>query len=105
RVGAGNKNSKYTSNKTHYSPTDPDARISVKPGKARKLNYLSQLTVDSANHVITDISAYHACGKEYLNFITKKVKSDHRVSFLILFNTNLFKNKQRLVLSSFYFSF
>ncbi|MFL0203783.1 hypothetical protein V2703_08420 [Tenacibaculum maritimum] len=41
RVGAGNKNSKYTSNKTHYSPTDPDARISVKLGKARKLNYLS----------------------------------------------------------------
>ncbi len=37
RPGAGNKGSKYTSNKTHYSPTDPDARISVKPGKARKL--------------------------------------------------------------------
>ncbi|WP_346882779.1 transposase, partial [uncultured Algibacter sp.] len=26
RPGAGNKGSKYTSNKTHYSPTDPDAR-------------------------------------------------------------------------------
>src|SRR5690554_8190140 len=47
RPGAGNKGSKYTSNKTHYSPTDPDARISVKPGKARKLNYLSQLSVDT----------------------------------------------------------
>ena len=34
RPGAGNKGSKYTSNKTHYSPTDPDARISVKLGKA-----------------------------------------------------------------------
>jgi transposase len=34
RPGAGNKGAKYTSNKTHYSPTDPDARISVKPGKA-----------------------------------------------------------------------
>jgi len=55
---------KYTSNKTHYSPTDPDARISVKPGKARKLNYLSQLTVDTAHHVITDIRAYHADGKD-----------------------------------------
>ncbi|NMH89999.1 transposase, partial [Flavivirga algicola] len=51
RPGAGNKGSKYTSNKTHYSPTDPDARISVKPGKARKLNYLSQLSVDTAHHV------------------------------------------------------
>lgn len=64
RPGAGNKGSKYTSNKTHYSPTDPDARISVKPGKARKLNYLSQLSVDTANHVITDIRAYHADGKD-----------------------------------------
>tara|TARA_R110002167_G_scaffold22938_1_gene81756 strand:- start:237 stop:1808 length:1572 start_codon:yes stop_codon:yes gene_type:complete len=64
RPGAGNKGSKYTSNKTHYSPTDPDARISVKPGKARKLNYLSQLSVDTANHVITDIKAYHADGKD-----------------------------------------
>src|SRR5690606_39248532 len=60
RPGAGNKGSRYTSNKTHSSPTDPDARISVKPGKARKLNYLSQLTVDTSNHVITDIKAYHA---------------------------------------------
>ncbi|WP_159023748.1 hypothetical protein [Formosa sp. L2A11] len=58
RPGAGAKGSRYTSNKTHYSPTDPDARISVKPGKARKLNYLSQLTVDTANHVISDIKAY-----------------------------------------------
>lgn len=64
RPGAGNKGSKYTSNKTHYSPTDPDARISVKPGKARKLNYLSQLSVDTAYHVITDIKAYHADGKD-----------------------------------------
>lgn len=64
RPGAGNKGSKYTSIKTHYSPTDPDARISVKPGKARKLNYLSQLTVDTAHRVITDIRAYHADGKD-----------------------------------------
>lgn len=64
RPGSGNKGSKYTSNKTHYSPTDPDARISVKPGKARKLNYLSQLSVDIENHVITDIQAYHADGKD-----------------------------------------
>jgi len=55
RPGSGNKSSKYTSNKTHYSPTDPDAKISVKPGKARKLNYMSQLNVDTGHHVITDI--------------------------------------------------
>ena len=64
RPGAGNKGSKYTGNKTLYSPTDPDARISVKPGKARKLDYLSQPSVDTAHHVITDIRAYHADGKD-----------------------------------------
>ena len=64
RPCAGNKGSRYTSNKTHYSPTDPDARISVKPGKARKLNYSSQLSVDTGHHVITDIKAYHADGKD-----------------------------------------
>ena len=64
RPGAGNKGSKYTSNKTHYSPTDPDARISVKPGKARKLNYMSQLSVDTGHHVITDIKAYHADARD-----------------------------------------
>ena len=76
RPGAGNKGSKYTSNKTHYSPTDPDARISVKPGKARKLNYMSQLSVDAAHHVITDIWAYHADKKDnqYLQDITKRLK-------------------------------
>jgi len=76
RPGAGRKGSKYTSNKTHYSPTDPDARISVKPGKARKLNYMSQLSVDTAHHVITDIWAYHADKKDnqYLQDITKRLK-------------------------------
>lgn len=44
---------KYLSNHTHYSPTDPDARVSVKPGKARQLNYFGQLAVDDAHHVIT----------------------------------------------------
>ena len=73
RPGAGNKGSKYTSNKTHYSPVDPDARISVKPGKARKLNYLSNISVDTAHHVITDIQAYHADKKDnqYLQDIVK----------------------------------
>ena len=76
RPGAGNKGSRYTSNKTHYSPTDPDARISVKPGKARKLNHMSQLSVDTAHHVISDIKAYHADKKDnqYLQEITKRLQ-------------------------------
>ena len=44
---------KYLSNHTHYSPTDSDARVSVKPGKARQLNYFGQIAVDDAHHVIT----------------------------------------------------
>ena len=76
RPRAGNKGSKYTSNKTHYSPTDPDARISVKPGKARKLNYMSQLSVDTGHHVITDITAYHADKKDnqYLQEISNRLQ-------------------------------
>ncbi|HEA22400.1 MAG TPA: hypothetical protein ENH87_15985 [Pricia antarctica] len=59
----------------HYSPTDPDAKISVKPGKARKLNNLSQL-VDTAHHVITDIRAYQADGKDnqHLRNIVQRLK-------------------------------
>ena len=58
--GASSKKSKYTSNKTHYSPTDPDARVSVKPGKARKLNFFSQMAVDTAHHIISHIHADYA---------------------------------------------
>jgi transposase len=60
RPGAKHNESKYTSNKTHYSPVDPDARISVKPGKARKLNYHAQMAVDTDHHVITHIAADYA---------------------------------------------
>lgn len=76
RPGAKNKEAKYTSNKTHYSPTDPDARISVKPGKARKLNYQSQMAVDSAHHVISHIGADYADLKDNqsLSSIIKKLK-------------------------------
>ena len=57
RPGARNKGSKYTSNKTHYSPVDPDARISVKPGKSRKLNYYAQMGVDESHQIITHIQS------------------------------------------------
>jgi transposase len=48
---------KFLSNHTHYSSTDPDARIAVKPGKARQLNYSGQIAVDDAHHVITGAMA------------------------------------------------
>lgn len=55
---------KFVSNHTHYSTTDPDARISVKPGKPRQLNYHAQVAVDTAHHVITQIESHHANKKD-----------------------------------------
>lgn len=52
----GTKSNKV-SNKTHYSTTDPDARISTKPGKPYQLNYYGQIAVDDAHHVITAANA------------------------------------------------
>lgn len=49
---------KFVSNHTHYSTTDRDPRVSVKPGKARQLNYHAQVSVDTASHVITNIEAH-----------------------------------------------
>ena len=59
---------KYLSNHTHYSPTDPDAKISVKPGKARQLNYSAQLAVDDAHHVIVGACASSSGSKDSVIF-------------------------------------
>lgn len=48
---------KFLSNHTHTSKTDTDARISVKPGKPRQMNYSAQTSVDTRAHVITNIMA------------------------------------------------
>ena len=58
---------KFLSNHTHYSPSDPDAKISVKPGKARQLNYAGQLSVDDAHHVITGACASSAGNRDSQN--------------------------------------
>ena len=55
---------KFLSNHTHYSPTDPDAKISTKPGKPRQLNYSGQLAVDDKHHVITGACASTAGSKD-----------------------------------------
>jgi hypothetical protein len=51
---------RFLSNYTHYSKTDPDSRISTKPGKPRNLNYSGQISVDTSNHVITGVLADYA---------------------------------------------
>ncbi|MEZ4843178.1 MAG: transposase [Bacteroidia bacterium] len=48
-------------------PPDPEAKISVKPGKARQLNYSGQLAVDDAHHVITGACASTAGSKDSEN--------------------------------------
>ena len=55
---------KFVSNHTHYSTTDPEARVSVKPGKPRQLNYHAQVSVDTAHHVITQIQSDYADKKD-----------------------------------------
>jgi len=56
-----NKNEQTNSaptNQTHYSPSDPDARLTTKPGKPMNLYYRSQMSVDTASHFITYIQAF-----------------------------------------------
>jgi transposase len=68
-LGSKDPRARYLSNKTHYSPVDPDARVAVKPGKPRQLYYMSSMSVDTGNHVITHIRAHHADRKDSLNLI------------------------------------
>jgi transposase len=56
----GLKPKKNPGNDTHYSPSDPDAKMSVKPGKPTALNYLGQVSVDTATHVITHVQVFTA---------------------------------------------
>src|SRR4028119_2155645 len=65
--GAQHPKARLLSNKTHYSPTDPDARISIKPSKARALNYLCSLAVDTAHGVISHVQADYADSRDSLH--------------------------------------
>ena len=69
QLGSQDHRARYLSNKTHYSPSDPDARVAVKPGKPRQLYYMSSMSVDTAQHVITHMRAIHADRKDSLNLI------------------------------------
>ena len=75
-VGASHEKAELLSNKTHYNLHDPDARISVKPGKARKLNYHCSMSVDTAQGVISHIQADFADGRDsqYLPSLASKVQ-------------------------------
>jgi hypothetical protein len=84
--GAAHERAQLFSNKTHYNPHDPDARISVKPGKARKLNYHCSMAVDTGQGVISHIQADFADGRDsqYLPAMTEKVESRLKVNELCM---------------------
>ena len=74
---------KFLSNHTHYSPTDPDSRIATKHGKPRNMNYLGQISTDTANHVITGACADFAdkrdsqCIEKIVDQTTENLKSNN----------------------------
>ena len=87
------KRPKFLSNHTHYSTTDPDARIAVKPGKPRQFNYLAQTCVDTASHVITHIEAAHAdkkdsqCLPQVLDALTQNLNAEGLIVEQIIADT------------------
>ncbi|WP_240625705.1 transposase [Spirosoma pollinicola] len=69
KKAAPNKTGRLFSNLTHYSPTDPDARIAFKTGKPRQLAYMTSVSVDASQHVITHIQAGSADRRDSRNLI------------------------------------
>ncbi|MGI4749888.1 MAG: transposase [Janthinobacterium lividum] len=86
--GSSHDKAQLVSNKTHYSPHDPDARISVKPGKARKLNYRMSMAVDTSEGVISHVQADFADGRDsqYLPEITRQLQNRLKESELVMTN-------------------
>ena len=75
----GNEHGRYLSNKTHYSPSGPDSRIAVKPGKPRDLYYNGQISVDTAHHVITHAATFTADGKDCRDMIAVTAQLQRRM--------------------------
>ncbi|WP_240625790.1 hypothetical protein [Spirosoma pollinicola] len=69
KKAAPNKTGQLFSNLTHYSPTDPDARIAFKTGKPRQLAYMTSVSVDASQHVITHIKAGSADRRDSRNLL------------------------------------
>jgi len=73
------KKPKKLSNETHYSPVDSDARISTKTNKPVQLNYLGQVSVDTAHHVITNIEAHHADKRDSECLVATLIHTTHNL--------------------------
>lgn len=74
------------SNKTHSSISDPEARISFRPGKAYRLTYTSQVSVDTSKHVITGIEAVLSDRRDsqFLPNLVKRAVDDLRENGLVV---------------------
>ena len=55
-------------NQTHFSPSDPDARLTMKPGKPMNLYYRTQMSVDTESHFITYIQAFPGNAADNVSF-------------------------------------
>ena len=55
-------------NQTHFSPSDPDARLTMKPGKPMNLYYRAQMSVDTESHFITYIQAFAGNAADNVSF-------------------------------------
>ncbi|WP_426669617.1 IS1182 family transposase [Mucilaginibacter sp. McL0603] len=81
-------------NDTHYSPSDPDAKMSVKPGKPTALNYLGQVSVDTASHMITCAKVFLAdkrdsqCLPAVLTYLTSNLKENDIAIQEVIADTN-----------------
>ncbi len=86
-------------NNTHHSTTDADARVSKKPGKPTQLNYLAQVSVDAASHVITNIEAPLAdkrdseCLNEVVGGAIENLQSQGLIVEEVLADTNYSSGK------------
>jgi len=86
--------SKNGKNKTHYSTTDPDAKMSSKPGKPCQLNYYGQIVVDDACHVITGANADFAnlrdsqCLQKVVTQAIENLRQNHLSINQLLADTN-----------------
>jgi len=93
-VDSASGKGKMKKNETHYSPTDPDARLATKPGRPTRLNYLAQVSVDTASHLITNIQAHHAdkrdseCLAEVITNTTNNLQSEGLIVEEVLADTN-----------------
>ncbi len=65
-------------NKKYYSRTDPDSRITSKPGKPTGLYYSTHYSADSKNRIITDVLTTYADRRDSKVLFLKYIKEQKK---------------------------